>query len=230
MVPVIDINPAHTGARPGQPGAVVIYVVDDEPLALDGLCRLLRSVGHDVRAYNSPESFLQEAAAGMAGCLLLDVQMPGLNGLDLQERLTAAGCLLPIIFLTGHADIPMSVRAMKAGAVDFLIKPVQEKPLFEALQRAFEKDARERRQRQELAEIERRAETLTPRELEVFSLVITGMLNKQIADRLATTEKTIKVHRGRVMAKMNAPSLADLVRMAGRLGLPAHRPDSPAST
>src|SRR5208283_4167869 len=155
------------------------------------------------------------------GCLLLDVQMPGLNGLDLQQKLAAAGCFLPIIFLTGQGDIPMSVRAMKAGAVDFLVKPAQEKDLLKAIERALARDARQRRQRRELEEIKRKSRTLTPREYEVFSLVTLGMLNKQIAYRYGTTEKTIKVHRSRVMAKMHADSLADLVRMASRLGLPA---------
>jgi FixJ family two-component response regulator len=156
----------------------------------------------------------------MAGCLLLDVQMPGLNGLDLQQDLIAAHCHLPVIFLTGHGDVPTSVRAMKAGALDFLMKPVQERELFEAIGRALEKDANERSARRELVEIEDRARRLTPREREVFSLVITGMLNKQIAGRLGTTEKTIKVHCGRVMEKMGALSFAELVRMAERIGLP----------
>ena len=201
--------------------APVVYVVDDEPLALNGLCRLLRSVGREVQAFDSPESFLHAARGDMGGCLLLDVQMPVLNGLDLQVRLVAAGCHLPIIFLTGHGDVAMSVRAMKAGAVDFLIKPVQEKDLFEAIERALERDARERGLRRKLSEISQKIAALTPREHEVFALVVTGMLNKQIADRIGTTEKTVKVHRGRVMSKMSARSLADLVRMAGRLGVPA---------
>jgi len=196
-----------------------VYVVDDEPLAVQGLCRLLRSVGREVKPYDSPESFLRAARHDMAGCLLLDVQMPGLNGLDLQDRLSAAGCLLPVIFLTGHADIPSSVRAMKAGALDFLMKPVQEKDLFEAIERAFEKDALDRRRRAEIAEIIHVVATLTPREYEVFLLVTTGMLNKQIADQLGTKEKTIKVHRGRVMEKLKVRSVAELVRMAGHLGL-----------
>ncbi len=173
-----------------------------------------------MRMYDTPQSFLLAASPAMAGCLLLDVQMPGLNGLELQEKLLAASCRLPIIFLTGHGDIPMTVRAMKAGAVDFLEKPVRERDLFSAVERAMGRDARERRERQELAEIEQKAKRLTPREREVFSLVVTGLLNKQIAGLLGTVEKTIKVHRSRVMMKMGAQSFAELVRMAGRLGMP----------
>jgi FixJ family two-component response regulator len=191
---------------------------------LRGLCRLLQSAGWETRAFDTPEAFLESAGPDMAGCLLLDVQMPGLNGLELQHSLIASDCHLPIIFLTGHGDVPTSVRAMKAGALDFLMKPVQEKELFDAIGRALERDANERRERRERAEIEDRERLLTPREREVFSLVITGMLNKQIAGRLGTTEKTIKVHRGRVMEKMRARSIAELVRIAERIGLPSQPP------
>lgn len=212
------------GSAPANDRAVssvpVVYIVDDEPLSVRGVGRLLQSAGWITHMFDTPGAFLQAARPDMAGCLLLDVQMPGLNGLELQEKLVAAGCHLPIIFLSGHGDIPISVRAMKAGAVDFLVKPVRERELYSAVERAMGRDARERRERQELAEIEQRAARLTPRELEVFSLVVTGLLNKQIAGLLGTSEKTIKVHRSRVMAKMRAQSLAELVRMAGRLGMP----------
>jgi len=197
----------------------VVYVVDDEPLTLRSVSRLLQSAGWTTRQFDTPRAFLQEVRVDMAGCLILDVQMPEVNGLELQQRLLATGCHLPIIFLSGRSDIPISVRAMKAGAVDFLVKPVSERELFSAVERAMRLDALEGRTRQELAEIQERADCLTPREQEVFSLVVTGLLNKQIAGLLGTTEKTVKVHRSRVMAKMHSQSLAELVRMAGQLGM-----------
>lgn len=212
------------GARDGP----CVYVVDDEPLVLRGMQRLLRSVGFIVRTFESPEAFLTEAHDDMAGCLVLDVQMPGVNGLVLQERLVSMGCHIPVIFLTGHGDVSSSVRAMKAGAVDFLTKPVPEKAFFDAINRALEKDAANRKRSAELADITRRVRTLTPREREVFSLVVSGMLNKQIAARLGVKEKTIKVHRSRVMAKMKVRSFADLVRCAARIA--PSTPPMPASS
>jgi FixJ family two-component response regulator len=195
----------------------VVYLVDDEPLAVRGMRRLLLAEGHDVKAFDSPCAFLNAICADMDGCLLLDMQMPGLNGLQVQEKLRAAGCHLPVIFLTGHGDIPSSVRAMKAGAVDFLCKPVRERDLFSAIQRAMERSEEERERRRRQEDLRGRFLSLTPREREVFSLVVTGMLNKQIGGLLGAAEKTVKVHRRRVMDKMGAASLAQLVRTAAVL-------------
>lgn len=194
-----------------------VYVVDDEPLALRAVCRLLESAGYAVRAFDSPVAFLAEANSDREGCALLDVQMPGLSGLELQERMAEAGCNLPIVFLTGYGDIPTGVAAMKAGAIDFLLKPFQDSELFEAIDRALVREARARDERHRLAELEDRARLLTARERQVFALVVKGMLNKQIAAALGTKEKTIKVHRARVMEKMKAASVPDLVRMGEKL-------------
>ena len=212
------MEPLHApdNRRPADDGPVV-YLVDDEPKAVQAMCRLLVAEGHRVSTFDSPHAFLGVATAELDGCLVLDMQMPGLNGLDVQDRLRQTGCTLPVIFLTGHGDVSSSVRAMKAGAVDFLCKPVQDRELFGAIQRALERNAAERDERRRQEDIRRRERTLTPREREVFSLVVTGLLNKQIAALLGTAEKTIKVHRRRVMDKMGAGSLAQLVRMAGAL-------------
>jgi FixJ family two-component response regulator len=185
------------------------------------LTRLIKSAGHAVQAFASARDFLDYWRVDDEGpaCLVLDVRMPGLSGLDLQHELQAANTPLPIIFITGHGDIPMSVKAIKDGAVDFLPKPVKDKVLLNAIEQALERAARERAAHDEIADIRRRLETLTPRELEVLRLVITGMLNKQIAYQLGTVEKTIKVHRARVMEKMEVQSLAELVRIAERAGL-----------
>ena len=209
------------GHGPQRASGPVIHVVDDEPMAVKAMKRLLLSAGRSVRTYESAEAFLRAAAANLDGCLLLDVQMPGLDGLALQEKLQEAGCLLPVIFLTGHGDIPSSVRAMKAGAVDYLCKPVQEAVLFAAIERALQKSAREKERGRSEEESRRRAQTLTPRERQVFSLVVSGLMNKEIAALLGTAEKTVKVHRGRVMGKMAARSLAQLVRMAAAMERPA---------
>ncbi|HEY9595241.1 MAG TPA: response regulator, partial [Spirochaetia bacterium] len=198
-------------------GHPTIFVVDDEPYALRAICRLLESAGYEVRSFDDPEAFLAVTSEETQGCALLDVQMPGLTGLELQERLSAAGCLLPVVFLTGHGDVPTGVRAMKAGAIDFLLKPYADDELFDAVTRALARDAKQRSARRQDLELARRAESLTPREKQVFALVVTGMLNKQIAAALGTTEKTVKVHRARVMEKMQAATLADLVRMGERL-------------
>ena len=196
-----------------------VFVVDDDPAVLKSLSRLLRSARLDVVTFSSPREFLERHDPCALGCLVLDVAMPGLNGLELQEALTAKGSELPIIFLTGHGDIPMSVQAMKRGAVDFLTKPVNDDDLLKAIHVAIEKDRLQRQARAEVAEIQQRLATLTPREREVLEHVIAGQLNKQTAADLGTVEKTIKVHRARVMEKMKAQSVAELVRLAEKAGI-----------
>jgi FixJ family two-component response regulator len=197
----------------------VVFVVDDEPSVRISLKRLLRSVGMEARTYASAQEFLQSERPDAPACLVLDVRLPGLSGLDLQRELAAANIDLPIIFVTGHGDIPMSVRAMKAGAVEFLTKPFREQDLLEAIQRGIERNRITRQQSAELRILERRYALLTPREREVFPRVTSGLLNKQIAAELGASEKTIKVHRGQVMQKMKAESLAHLIQMAEKLHL-----------
>lgn len=201
--------------------APTVFLVDDDPSILRALTRLLRVGGHAVRAFRSPRDFLAQHDPAVPGCVVLDLAMPGLNGLDLQTALAASGCQRPIIFVSGHGDVPSSVRAMKAGAVDFLTKPVSEEILLAAIRRAIDRDRLMRQARAELQAIGERLYTLTPREREVLQHVVAGQLNKQIAADLGTVEKTVKVHRSRVMEKMGVRSLADLVRMAERFGIAA---------
>jgi RNA polymerase sigma factor (sigma-70 family) len=177
-------------------------------------------VGFDVKTYPSAEEFLKGVAPGASGCLITDVRMPGMSGLDLQERCVGAGIFLPIIFITGHGTVPMSVRAMKAGAIDFLEKPFEEQDLLKAINRAIERDREAIRERDALGEIQRLVDALSPREYEVFTLLVAGMPNKQVANELGTSERTIKAHRSRIMEKMHAGSLADLARYAEKLGIP----------
>ena len=196
-----------------------VFVVDDDPAVLKSLSRLLRSAGLAAATFSSPREFLERHDPDAPGCLVLDVAMPGLNGLELQQALNARRRELAIVFLTGHGDIPMSVRAMKGGAVDFLTKPVNADDLLNAVRVATEKDRLQREARAEVAEIHQRFNTLTPREREVMEHVISGDLNKQTAADLGTVEKTIKVHRARVMEKMKVQSVAELVRLAERVGI-----------
>jgi FixJ family two-component response regulator len=200
---------------------MTVFLVDDDSSVRKALTRLIRAAGYESLAFSSAREFIESKpeTAGIA-CLVLDVRMPDLNGLDLQQVLHAANISIPIIFITGHGDIPMSVKAMKAGAVDFLPKPVHEKTLLPAIEQALTRAGREHTQSAELADIRWRLEALTPREREVMELVVTGMLNKQIAYALGTVEKTIKVHRARVMDKMAVDSLAELVRLAEKVGIP----------
>jgi FixJ family two-component response regulator len=191
-----------------------VYLVDDDAGVRKGLSRLLRARGYDVRPYSSPREFLQQHDPAAPGCAVLDVAMPDLDGLGLQQALTAGGSHRPVIFITGKGDVPTSVRAMKAGALDFLTKPVKEGDLLEALLRARKRDAEHRLLSSELNSIQARIDTLTPREREVLVHVVAGRLNKQIAGDLGTVEKTIKVHRSRMMEKLGMRTVADLVRMA----------------
>jgi FixJ family two-component response regulator len=201
--------------------SLTIYVVDDDAGVLKALSRLLSANGFEVQPHASPESFLESHDPAIPGCVILDVAMPGLDGLAVQEALTAKDYQRPIIFLTGKGDIPTSVRAMKAGAVDFLTKPVHQKDLLPAIHRAVAIDLKARETGAELGAIQNRLSALTPREREVLSHVISGRLNKQIANDLGTVEKTIKVHRGRMMEKLGIRSVADLVRLAERAGITA---------
>lgn len=195
-----------------------IFLVDDDESVLRGLGRLLGAVGYATKPFASPAEFLAQLSGDTPGCAVLDLRMPGLNGLELQQSMEAKGCHLPVIFITGHGDVPASVRAMKAGAVDFLLKPFDEQHLLGAIAQALRKDAVARTGRTETAALQARHASLTPREREVCALVAQGLTNKEIALRLGTTEKTIKVHRARVIEKLDVDSVAELVRFVDRLG------------
>jgi FixJ family two-component response regulator len=197
----------------------LVFIIDDDASVRRSLERLFKSVGLKVEIFASAQEFLNRERPDRTSCIVLDVRMPGLSGFDLQDTLAAVNFRVPIIFLTGHGNIPLSVRAMKAGAIDFIEKPFNDQVLLDAVQKALEKDRQFRLKEAEVDEIKRRTATLSPREYEVFTHVICGKLNKQIAYELGIVEKTIKVHRAQVMRKMQADSLADLIRMAGKVGV-----------
>jgi FixJ family two-component response regulator len=197
----------------------VIAIVDDDPSVRQGLQRLIRSLGWKDETFASAQEFLARPPTDAPSCLVLDLQMPDLSGLDLQKRMAEAGLETPIVFLTGHGDIPASVKAMKAGAVEFLTKPVDDEDLLRAIEEAIERDRRARQQHADMRDLRDRYESLTAREQQVMQEVVSGLLNKQIAAELHITEFTVKIHRGHVMRKMRADSLPDLVRMAESLGI-----------
>ena len=202
-----------TGDRP------TVFVIDDDDALRDGLTSLFRSIGLQVKAFGSVKDFQQDRTRDTPGCLVLDVRLPGMSGLDLQTELNQTDFQMPIIFISGHADVPMSVRAIKAGAVEFLVKPFREQELLDAVRNGLERDQEQRQKHKLYLELRTRYDTLTPREQELFGFVVSGLMNKQIAGEMGISLITVKVHRGNVMQKMRAKSLAELVRMADALGV-----------
>jgi FixJ family two-component response regulator len=212
--------------QPATAEAPIVFVVDDDESVREALRSLFRSVSLRVETFGSAADFLRSELPDVASCLVLDVRLPGVSGLDFQAELAKANIHIPIIFMTGHGDIPMSVQAMKAGAVDFLTKPFRDQDMLDAVAAAIERDRSRRKDEQRLADVRARFDSLTEREREVMGLVTAGLMNKQIAGELGLSEITVKIHRGHVMRKMAARSLADLVRMAEVLGVRRSKPES----
>jgi len=204
--------------------APIVFVVDDDPPVRRAIKRLIGSVGLQVELFGSALEFLASKRPDAPSCLVLDIRLPGMSGLDCQRELAEANVRLPIIFITAHGDIPMTVRAMKVGAVEFLTKPFRDQDLLDAIQVALERDRARHQEEAEIATLRTHLESLTQREREVLPLVVSGLLNKQIAGEIGTSETTVKVHRSRLMRKMGADSLAELVRLAGRIGIPSTKP------
>jgi len=204
-------------------GTPVVFVVDDDPSVRSSLKFLISSEGLHVESFDSADSFLRRKPPDAPTCLVLDVRLRGLSGLDFQRELAAKNIRIPIVFITGHGDIPMTVRAMKAGAIEFLTKPFRDQDLLDAVRIALERDRARREQEKEVADLQQRFKSLTPREQEVISMVASGMLNKQIAGQLGVAENTVKVHRSRAMEKMHAQSFAELVRMIEKLKSPSEK-------
>lgn len=201
----------------------LVFIVDDDASLRESLKNLIRSVGLRVEAFASAQEFLRSKRPDVPGCLVLDVRLQGLSGLDLQKRMADSDIEMPIIFISGHGDIPMTVQAMKAGAVEFLTKPLRDQDLLDAIQHALQRDRKAREEREETQKVRHRFASLTQREREVMALVVTGLLNKQIAGELGTSETTVKIHRHQVMEKMAANSVAELVRMSDKIGIPTQK-------